>query len=75
MAEWLKDHGVTIGHLNLTLGSWIMVKLETGRALRWKGKTVGWEGRGVVVESQHLQNCSTHLCQLRTDGLTPVSKC
>jgi hypothetical protein len=31
MVEWSEDHGATIGHLNLTLVSWIMVKLETGR--------------------------------------------
>jgi hypothetical protein len=23
------------------------------------------------MESQHLQGCSLHLCQLRTDGLSP----
>jgi hypothetical protein len=26
------------------------------------------------VKSQHHQGCSPHLCQLRTDGLAPVSK-
>jgi hypothetical protein len=31
MAEWSEDHVATLGHLNLTLVSWIMVKLETGR--------------------------------------------
>jgi hypothetical protein len=31
MAEWSKDYVAAIGHLNLTLVSWFMVKLETGR--------------------------------------------
>jgi hypothetical protein len=31
MAEWSDDHRAGIGLLNLTLVSWIMVKLETGR--------------------------------------------
>jgi hypothetical protein len=39
-----------------------------------KCRTVGWEGRGVVLVSQHLQGCSPHLCRLRTDVLVPVSK-
>jgi hypothetical protein len=45
-----------------------------GGALSWKVKTVSWEGRGVDVASRHLQGCSLHLCHLRVDGLTPVSK-
>jgi hypothetical protein len=31
MAEWSEDHVVVIGHLNITLVSWIMGKLETGQ--------------------------------------------
>jgi hypothetical protein len=37
------------------------------------GPLVGKDGES-DVESQHLQCCSPHLCWLRTDGLTPVSK-
>jgi hypothetical protein len=33
-----------------------------------------WKGEECDVESRHLQGCSSRLCQLRTDGLTPVSK-
>jgi hypothetical protein len=52
-----------------------MVKLETGREPlggKWRpsvGKVREW-----YVESRHLQSCSPHLCQLRTDELAPVSK-
>jgi hypothetical protein len=49
MAEWSEDHVVTIGSLNLSFGLvdslWLNWRL--GRALRWKVKTVGWEGREV----------------------------
>jgi hypothetical protein len=48
MVEWSEDHGAAIDHLKLTLVSWIMVKLETRRALRWKWETIGWKGQGVV---------------------------
>jgi hypothetical protein len=34
---------------------------------------LGRSGSGYVA-SRHLQDCSPHLCQLRTDGLAPVSK-
>jgi hypothetical protein len=50
MAEWSEDHGAAIGSLNLNFGLidglWLTWRL--GGALRWKVKTVGWEGRGVV---------------------------
>jgi hypothetical protein len=39
-----------------------------------KCRTIGWEGRGVVLASRHLQGDSPYLCQLRTDGLAPVSE-
>jgi hypothetical protein len=31
MTEWSKDHVAAICYLKLTLVSWIVVKLETGR--------------------------------------------
>jgi hypothetical protein len=36
------------------------------------GLSVG-KGRESDVERQHLQGCSSRLCQLMTDGLAPVS--
>jgi hypothetical protein len=39
-----------------------------------KCRTVGWEGRAVVLASWHLQSCSPRLSRLRTDGLAPASK-
>jgi hypothetical protein len=38
------------------------------------GPLVGKVGES-DVESRHLQGCRPHLCRLRTDGLSPVSKC
>jgi hypothetical protein len=52
-----------------------VTKLETG----W-GPLVERGGPSVekvgewCVESRHLQGCSLHLCQLRTDGLTSANK-
>jgi hypothetical protein len=37
------------------------------------GLSVGKGGQS-DVESRHLQGFSSHLCQLRTDGLAPVIK-
>jgi hypothetical protein len=37
------------------------------------GLSVGMVGEW-YEESQHLQGCSPRLCQLRIDGLAPVSK-
>jgi hypothetical protein len=37
------------------------------------GASVGKVGEW-CVKSWHLQGCSPHLCRLRTDGLTPISK-
>jgi hypothetical protein len=39
-----------------------------------KCRTIGWEGRGVLLASRHLQGFSPRLCRLRTDRLAPVSK-
>jgi hypothetical protein len=47
---------------------------RSGGALRWKAKTINWEGREWCVKSWHLQGYSPHLCQLRIDKLAPVSK-
>jgi hypothetical protein len=35
--------------------------------------SVGKDGES-DVESRYLQDCSPRLCQLRTDGLVPMSK-
>jgi hypothetical protein len=50
MAEWSEDHVVTIGSLNSNFGlvDRIWLNWRSGRALRWKVETAGWEGRGVV---------------------------
>jgi hypothetical protein len=71
MAEWSKDHMAAIGYLNLTLVSWIIVKLETERGpyVESADRRMEW-----FVESRHLQGSGPHLCRLRTDGLAPVSK-
>jgi hypothetical protein len=49
MVEWLKDHMVAIGSLNLKFGlvgrTWL--NWRPSGTLRWKVKTVGWEGQGV----------------------------
>jgi hypothetical protein len=50
MAEWLEDHMVAI--CPLKLNSVLLVRLwlnwRPGWHLGGKGRTVGWEGRGVV---------------------------
>jgi hypothetical protein len=50
MTEWSEDHGATIGSLNsnFSLDGRTWLNWKPDRALRWKGKTVGWEGRGVI---------------------------
>jgi hypothetical protein len=67
---------VAIGSLNLNFRifgrSWLNWRPDG--ALRWKVKTVGWEGRKWYVESRHLQGYSPRLCRLRTDGLAHASK-
>jgi hypothetical protein len=47
MAEWSEDHGAAIGSLNLNFGliNGLWLHWRPGGALRWKVKTVGWEGR------------------------------
>jgi hypothetical protein len=49
MVEWSKDHVVAIGSLNSkpwVSSSWL--NWRPGGALRWKVKTIGWEGPGVI---------------------------
>jgi hypothetical protein len=48
--EWSKDHVTAIGSLNLNLEIFgrFWGNLRPGGPLRWKVKTIGWEGRGVV---------------------------
>jgi hypothetical protein len=52
MAKWSEDHGAVIGSLNLNFGliNGLWLNYKPSGALRWKVKTVGWEGRGVVCE-------------------------
>jgi hypothetical protein len=73
MADRSEDHVATIGSLNSNFGlvgrTWL--NWRPGGTLRWKVKTVGWEGQGVVRESLHFQGCSPHLSRLRTNGLAP----
>jgi hypothetical protein len=52
----------------------LMDNLRLDKTLRWKVETVGWESWGVWYGKSALQGCSPRLCQLRTDGLAPVSK-
>jgi hypothetical protein len=49
MAEWSKDHVAAIGYLNLTLVSWIIVKLETGRGpyVESADRRMEWSGSGL----------------------------
>jgi hypothetical protein len=76
MGEWSKDHVAVIGSLNLNLD------LIDGSLLNWRqGRPLGGKWRPLArkvgewfVESQHLQCCSPHLCQLRTNGLALMSK-
>jgi hypothetical protein len=51
-----------------------MDNLRPGGAIRWKvlDRRLGWSGSGVGKLAP--EGCSPHLCQLRTDGLAPVSK-
>jgi hypothetical protein len=53
MAEWSKDHGAAIDHLNLTSISWIMVKLEIGRSpyVERGGHQLGRLGSGMWKDS------------------------
>jgi hypothetical protein len=37
-------------HFSSVGNCWIMDNLRPGGALRWKVKTIGWEGREVVCE-------------------------
>jgi hypothetical protein len=50
MVEWSEDHEAAIGSLNLNFdlidGLWL--NWRPGGVLRWKVKTVSWEGRGMV---------------------------
>jgi hypothetical protein len=74
-AELLEDHVSALCAYTL-----ILLDINVG----YNGDRVGhidggWrpsvgEGRGVVCASRHLDGCSPCLCQLRTEGLVPVSK-
>jgi hypothetical protein len=50
MAEWSEDHVAAIGSLSLNFGnfgrSWLNWRPDG--ALKWKVKTVDWEGQGLV---------------------------
>jgi hypothetical protein len=67
-----RDLGFVPSLFHLVMVGWITWD-RTG-PLGGKCRTVGWEGRGVVLASRHLQHCSPHLCWLRIDGLAPTSK-
>jgi hypothetical protein len=55
-------------------GNVLMDNLRPGGALRWKLETASWKGREWYVVSRYLQGCSSRLCRLRINGLTPASK-
>jgi hypothetical protein len=50
MIGWSEDHVAAIGsqtqYFGIVDGTWL--NWRPGGALRWKAKTAGWEGRGVV---------------------------
>jgi hypothetical protein len=77
MAEWSEDHVMAIGyfttqHFGLVVGTWL--NWRPGGALKGKWRQlVGMVGQWYVA-SRHLQGSSPYLCQLRTDGLAPMSK-
>jgi hypothetical protein len=48
--------------------------LRPGAAVGESGGPLVEKGGQSDMESWHLQGCSPRLCQLRTDGLAPVSK-
>jgi hypothetical protein len=77
MAEWLEDHVAAIASFKLKPWSlWLMSdKMETRRG-QLGGRVEHSEingGESVVVILRFLCG-SPHLCQLRTEGLVPVSK-
>jgi hypothetical protein len=49
MAEWLEDHMVAIGSLNLNLGIFggIWLNWRPDKALRWKSETIIQKGQRV----------------------------
>jgi hypothetical protein len=57
MAEWLEDHVVVIGPLNLNFRIFGRIGLNwrPGGALRWKVETIDWEGRGVGGKTAPLR--------------------
>jgi hypothetical protein len=72
MAEWSEDHVVDIGSLNSKVwfsGSWLNCRLD--ETLRWKVKTISWEGRKVVCRKSAPSRLYPRLSRLRTDGFTP----
>jgi hypothetical protein len=68
----LWDLGFVPSLFQLVMFGWIT--WDRVGPLGGKWGTVGWEGHGVVLASQHLQGCIPHLCQLTIDGLAPVSR-
>jgi hypothetical protein len=77
MVEWSKDHVTTVGyfttqHFGLVVGT--SLNWRPGGALRGKWRQLVGKVGEWYVASRHLQCCSPRLCQLRTDGLAPVSK-
>jgi hypothetical protein len=75
MADWSEDHMPAIGHVNLTLVRWVYGSTgDRAGSLGGKWRPPVGKVREWYVESWHIQGCSPHLCQLRTDGLAPVSK-
>jgi hypothetical protein len=51
-----------------------MNNLRPGEAFRWKVETVVGKVNEWYVVSRNLQGYNPRLCQLKTDGLGPVSK-
>jgi hypothetical protein len=76
MVEWLKDHMAAIGsqtqHFGLVDGTWL--NWRSDRVIRGKWRQMVEKVGEWYVASRHLQDCSPRLCQLKTDGLAPVSK-
>jgi hypothetical protein len=72
MAEWSKDHVMTVGYFNthhLGLIDKVWLNWRPGRTLREKWRQQVEKVGEWYVESRHLQGCNPCLCRLRTDGL------
>jgi hypothetical protein len=74
--EWSEDHVSAIGLCTLSCWRFLLRMLiwDQAELLGESGGMSVGKGGESEVGSRHLQCCSPCLCQLRTDGLVPMSK-